>query len=388
MASFFRLLLRKEANMKKHTWWMLLGLGLLLVPLTLFHISCGGGGGSDSGGSSTINTETGSVAIFLTDDPADDYEHIYITITKVSLIPVHENGDGEPVVIYEFPNGYEVDLLSIRNDDHLLTMKKNIPAGLYSKIRLEISDIRPEPKNEVVGACSSFKLPSGKIDLNPREPFRVIPRTTLAIRLDIDANKSINVSGNCVFRPVVFVDILEVAQRCPQILKGTITSSGTDSQTKGFILALAHNRGELEVSLSQNPVIFDENGDFEDEQALKVGQEVRVRGSLNNSGVLEASVIVIGDVIDVKGVVDGPVNTQTNLFPFTPNLGEELVGQYDVLAVGGSTFILTNCDTVVGSGEIQTGVLARVIGKTVRANGKYVLRAVVILLRPAPSPPV
>jgi len=369
--------------MKKHTLWVLFGLGLLLVPLTLFHLSCGGGGG-DSGGSA----ETGSVALFLTDDPADDYSHIYITITKVSLIPVQENGDGAPVVIYEFPKGYEVDLLSIRNDDHLLTVKKNIPAVLYSKVRLEISDIRPEPKDGVVGACPSFKLASDKIDLNPREPFRVIPRTTLAIRLDIDANKSINVSASCVFRPVVFVDILEVAQRCPQILKGTIKSLiGSEGQTQGFILALDHNRGELEVSLSQNPVIFDENGDFQDGQALKVGQEVRVRGNLNNSGVLEASVIVIGDVIDVKGVADGSV--ANNIFLFTPNSEEELVGQHEVLVINGKTLILTNCDTEVGSGEIQAGMPARIFGKLVRDNnGVDKLRAVVILLRPAPSPPV
>ena len=372
-------------NMKKHSLAILLGLSLLMVSFSLFHLSCGGGGGN-SGGSPAINTETGSVAVFLTDDPADDYSHIYITITKVSLIPADENG-GQPVVLYEFPNGYEVDLLAIRSDDHLLTVKKNIPAGLYSKIRLEIADIFP-----VGGPCGSFKLASGKIDLNPREPFRVIPKTTLAIRLDVDANKSINVSESCVFRPVVFVDILEVAQRCPQILKGTIKSlitGGTGSPTEGFILALDQNRGDLEVSILQNPVIFDENGDFKDGGSLKAGQEVRVRGSLNNSGVLVASVIVIGDVIDVKGVVNGSVNPDTSLFLFTPHAGEELVGPYDVLVVQGKTLILTNCDTEVGSEEIKDNILARVIGKLVRNNsGEDVLRAVVILLRPASSPPV
>jgi hypothetical protein len=76
-------------------------------------------------------------------------------------------------------------LLELRNEDLLLTVKKRIPAGFYEKIRLEIDDIRSEG-----GPCDEpgkyFKLPSGKIDLNPRGGIFVKSGQTLSIRLDID----------------------------------------------------------------------------------------------------------------------------------------------------------------------------------------------------------
>jgi len=48
------------------------------------------------------------------------------------------------------------------------------------------------------------KLPSGKIDLNPRGDFEVTAGATLSIRIDIDADKSIKLhqagqSGKCIF---------------------------------------------------------------------------------------------------------------------------------------------------------------------------------------------
>lgn len=77
----------------------------------------------------------------------------------------------------------------------------------------------------------TVELPSGRIDLDPREPFQVRVGGTLAIRLDIDANKSINLhqagnSGKCIFRPVIFVDIREEVPtgRCPKVLSGIIAS--------------------------------------------------------------------------------------------------------------------------------------------------------------------
>ncbi|MBW2439984.1 MAG: DUF4382 domain-containing protein, partial [Deltaproteobacteria bacterium] len=270
------------------------------------------GGGSDSGAASDAGS--GTAALFLADGPADEYEKIWITICKVSLIPAENNPNQSEVVLYESDRCFEVNLLELRDEDLLLSVKKRVPAGYYSKIRLVIDDIWSEG-----GPCDEpdryFKLPSGKIDLSPRGGIFVKSGATVALRLDIDANKSINLheagnSGKCIFRPVVFVDVdtISAPRRCPRILIGDIARLIKNPRTDeidGFYLDLIGERGLITVWLSDNPrnptIIFGEDGYRVRRSALEPEQRVRVRGKLMPGGDLTASVVVIGDVLNVKG---------------------------------------------------------------------------------------
>ena len=168
-------------------------LGLLVTTLLT---SCGDDGGGP----------TGTVAVLLADGPADDYDHLFVTIREVSLIST--DNEFSPEVLFRSEAGLEVDLLDLRDEDFLVAVKRSVAAGTYSKIRLEVSDVRPEG-----GPCEQLRttLPSGRMDLNPRRDFEVVAGGTLSIRFDIDANKSLNLhvagySGRCVFRPVVYSD--------------------------------------------------------------------------------------------------------------------------------------------------------------------------------------
>jgi len=285
----------------------------------------------------------------------------------VTLIP----SEGEHVVIYRSSEGYELDLLAYSDDDFLFTMKRKIPAGTYEKIRLEVSNIVP-----VDGPCSDMKLPSGKIDLNPRGTFEVEPDETLAIRLDIDANKSINISGSCNFRPVVFVDIEPIAwrTRCPGILKGEITElidKNQDGDIEGFVLDLQGDRGTLDVYLLGNAVIFGENGLPAGSDDLAEGQPVWVRGRLDVDGDLQASEVVIGPVDVLKGTVETAYDEQDKTFSL--KTGETTVHLSD------ETLVLVGCDEAVGPDAIQPGMLARVFGKL---SGDEI-QAIVVFLKPA-----
>ncbi|MGQ9694425.1 MAG: DUF4382 domain-containing protein [Thermodesulfobacteriota bacterium] len=367
---------------KKFTLGMLEVLAISALVISL--MSCGGGGSSsDTSFGESSSSGTGTVAFLLADAPTDDYERIWITITEVSLIPVDHNGT--PVVIFKKADGLRIDLLEYRDEDYLLTIKEGIPVGLYAKIRLAINDIEVEPK--AGAACSNLeiKLPRGKIDLNPREPFLVSPGGKLSIRLDIDANKSINLhkagkSGKCIFRPVVFVDIKEGIPigRCPKILRGTIDQLITDNgQNIGFYLRLANDRGTIKVNLSRNTAIFDTQGDFVNAGSLEVGQEVKVRGKFDSTGALVASLVVIGDVLDITGLVAAAVDTSTYTFPLTAATGQEIVGSVEVKVDPVNTLILIGCDTEVGWEYIQAGMKARVFGKLDMQSGN--LKAVAIL---------
>jgi hypothetical protein len=374
--------------MKRHTVLGVLLLLALIVPLAALLLSCGGGGGSSSTEGTSSGTGTGSVAVLLADGPADDYTNIFIWVTEVSLIPAA--GSAAPVTIFQtnqFEDGYrghKVDLLAYRDEDFILTVKRNVPAGKYAKIRLEISHIEAEG----TGDCSEFeiKLPSGKIDLNPRKSFFVNRGATLSIRLDIDANKSINLhsagkSGKCIFRPVVFVDIEEGAplDRCPKVASGTIDSLRYDTnEVVGFVLNLQGDRGTLEVSLSAKTSIFNADFGCAIPEDLQIGDQVKVRGRLNYKGVFDASLVVIGELLDVIGTVTkAPGDKPAALsFNFQPSLNQELGGEWPVTREA-CTLVLVGCDTSVDPSTIQKGMPVRIFGKAFPGE----LRAAAVVLR-------
>lgn len=351
---------------------------LVCVPGLLFLNGCGGGGSSSSspGGS-------GTVAVLLADGPADDYDSIWIWITKISLIP--ESNSDSPVVVFESddPDGWKADLLDLRDQDAVVTVKDNIPAGRYGKIRLYIADIQPEGG---VGPCDpadmEIKLPSGKIDLNPKGGFEVIPGETISIRIDIDCDKSISLhpaglSGKCIFRPVVFVEIekIESPRKCPRILKGTIDE--IFDENTGFILLLGEGRGPLTVYLTDDVIIFGEDGSPVDKSELDEDQTVYVRGRLDAEGDLRASVIVIGNVLLVKGTVATPFDGDKFTLELMP---PHIFAQNIVdVAVSYDTFVMMGCDQEVDPDVIRAGMIARVVGK-VSLENQYI-QAIAVLLK-------
>ena len=360
---------------------------LCLVYAAFVLIGCGGSGGGGGGSDSVSGAAgSGSVALLLADGPADDYEEIWISVTKVLLIPSDRNPHKSPVVIFESDEGHEINLLELRDEDFLLTVKKRVPAGWYSKIRLEVKDIWAEG-----GPCDDFKLPSNKIDLNPQGDFLVRSGETLAIRLDIDANKSINLheagnSGKCIFRPVVFVDIetIKTPQRCPRIIAGDIERLIENDRTgeiEGFVLDLIGKRGFINVWLSDNPrmptIIFGEDGFRVRRTALEAGQRVRVRGKLMPEGDLTASVVIIGNVLNVKGTVVAPVNSDS-IFPLWLDSDQAFIGEQVDVEITNATLILIGCDEEVGPEAIQRGKRSRVIGKYDVDND--VFRAIAVFL--------
>ena len=78
--------------------------------------SCGGGGGGGSSSSTGVGSGgTGSAAVLLADGPAEDYDHLWMSVLEVTLLP--QDGSGlDPVTLFRSsdPDGYEFDLLDER----------------------------------------------------------------------------------------------------------------------------------------------------------------------------------------------------------------------------------------------------------------------------------
>jgi hypothetical protein len=354
-------------------------MAMSLMCLGFLITACGGGGGSGSSSDSpTAPSGTGSVAVLITDGPSAEVDALILKISKISLIPA---GNGEAVVIYDDPQHDTIDVLKYKSKEepYFLTLKNEVPAGYYAKIRLEIEDI------EVVGGpCEekSIKLPSGKIDLNPRGGFYVKEGESIAIQLDFDANKSFNLhqagkSGKCILRPVIFVDIdtIDWQQRCPKIIKGTIEKK--DGDTK-FLLKPAGNRGTVWVIVDDDTVIVDEKGVVtQDETILQPGDTVYVRGRLTREGIL-ASLVVEGEVLKVDGKSNDSVkNDNLGLFfPFTPNSGEAVIDDINV-RVSEKTPILLDCNTAGSLDDISKDTPVTVIGKLSTEKG-FIAAAVLV----------
>ena len=368
--------------MSRRALALLIVLVLLVGPAAFLIVSCGSGGGGSGDSSIPGSSGTGSVALFVADNPADECNEINIYITEVSLIPA---GDGAPIVVFESksPDGYKVNILDYKDENFFLCLK-DVPAGEYAKIRLKVADIEvkggpcdnTDPKNP---ENLEVKLPSGKIDLNPQESFRVRRKGCLNVTLDFDANKSFQLkqagkSGKCIFRPVIFVDIEEgkPAPRCPRILSGTIKSFILSENVRiGFELE-RDGLPELRIFFAEDVAIVDDFGEFIDASELNLNDPVKVRGKLDSWHKFVASIIVVGEVDTVEGIVQSTVGNGE--FSLTP-LGQDSEIQVQIFP---QTLLLFGCDTEIDDPSIiKPGVIVRVVGK--EENGG--LNAVIVFLR-------
>jgi hypothetical protein len=319
---------------------------------------------------------TGSVAVVLTDESTDAYAEITIYVTEVSLLPAPGYGP-DPVIIFHCPEGYPVNLLDYRTKDFFLTRTENVPAWQYDKVRLRVKKIESIPPCD---GDKDWKLPSNKIDLNPRAPFEVEPGETLLIRLDVDAPKSIHThpaDEKCMFRPVVFVDIEAVMlpQPCPLFVTGIISKPiDRDAQTviEAFTLQFADRPGALPVQLTPETVIFLADGSEGDASDLEEGRTVWVRGRLDMEGRLQAYQIIIGDIVKLEGTVKSSVVEDT--FSLLP---DDETAPVDVKLTDES-LVFFGCDTAATQQDIQPELRAEVIGKDPTGG----LLAIFVFLQP------
>jgi len=235
----------------------------LLTVLSLIIIGCES---SDQGIGDT-GKGTGSVALLLTDAPIDDFDKFLITVSEISLL-----GDDGSVSL--FSGNETIDLLDLNSHSDLFSLTTNIPAGNYYKVRMQVSN----PKLLVLDMDGNILddetvVPkmggNGKLDLNPRGEIVITAGQTLALQLDMDAQKSIhliqNGNGDYRFRPVVFIDVL------------TDTMLGKLVRLSGYVDDIEENNFELckqPVDNNDDDLISvkddDDDANHENEHCIKI----------------------------------------------------------------------------------------------------------------------
>jgi len=173
-------------------------LPIVALAISFFVAACGGSGTGDSGTQAPTPT-TGTVALLFTDKPTDEFSAIKLDVIEAILI-----GGEEHQILFQ--GSKPIDLLDLTNFNEPVVFGE-VKVGTYTKLRLVIDNLELVPND---GGPSIFPaLPAnGKIDLLEPEGFAVLPGRTLMAEIDMDANKSIKITGagngrKYNFRPVV-----------------------------------------------------------------------------------------------------------------------------------------------------------------------------------------
>ncbi|MES2999934.1 MAG: DUF4382 domain-containing protein [Pseudomonadota bacterium] len=185
--------------------------GALALTATL--AACGGGGGGGAVGAAG----DGSLRMALTDAPACGYDHVWVTIEKVSVHQSSTAGDSDAGwKDLTLSPARKVDLLSLTNGvlEELGTMP--LAAGQYSQIRLVLASNSGTGASALAnsiqptgGAITELSTPSAQQSgLKLQAHFDVAAGQMADVVLDFDACKSIVKAGNSGrynLKPVVSV---------------------------------------------------------------------------------------------------------------------------------------------------------------------------------------
>jgi hypothetical protein len=198
--------------------------------------ACGGGGGDGAPAAGE-----GSLRMALTDAPACGYDHVWVTIEKVS---VHQSGTAAETDAgwkdLTLSPARKVDLLSLTNGvlEELGTMP--LPAGKYSQIRLVLASNSGTGTSTLAnsiqptgGAITELSTPSAQQSgLKLQANFDVAAGQMADVVLDFDACKSIVKAGNSGrynLKPVI-----SVVPRIASGIQGYVATSmvsGTSTTT-------------------------------------------------------------------------------------------------------------------------------------------------------------
>jgi len=298
------------------------GLGWARMPMlaavvSLFLSACGGGAGTTTNPPVVVPPPpqpTGIIGLVITDKPTEEFSAIKLDIVQAVLL----SDDGQEL-LFEGPR--QIDLLDLTNYSEPVLFER-VAAGTYTKLRLFIDNLELVSMD---GTESWFPaLPAnGKVDLLDQDGFAVLPGRTLIVEVDIDANKSIKVTGTgngkYQFRPVVKVDILDGGLQDKLARVEGFVAEIYDDPAGSFRLCHAVEVDNcITVHTGMDTSVFDMDGLPTDMASLMVEDPVVVIGRYgwddSGSGDIWLDAIIVeigGNAVQAKGnVVSDPADNQ------------------------------------------------------------------------------
>ncbi|MGB5510544.1 MAG: DUF4382 domain-containing protein [Woeseiaceae bacterium] len=333
----------------------------LALATAVFLAACGGGSSGSAPVVETSTATTGTFGLFITDKPSEDFAEINLDVTKAVLI----GGDDAQQVLFDVADGAdvrEINLLDLTNFNEPIVFGE-VAVGTYTKLRLFIDNLVLVPHDPDAAPISIDKLPAnGKIDLLDQDGFDVLPGGTLLAEVDIDANKSIKVtgtgkSGKYNFRPVVKVQFSNDGAQDKLARFEGFVSDPLDPAGSFSLCATETAENCVDVMTGINTSFFDIDGAPTDFTGVALDSPVVVFGryEVDPDVFLDALVVEIGGTaVQVKGeVVSNPVD---DTFLLLAEDGSDLTVELQV----GTRFF--NDDGEIGADAVLLGADVEVEG--------------------------
>lgn len=390
-----------------------------MATLSFFLSSClalaagsGCDSGSGSGGGAVVATgATGRVAVLMTDAPTDEFVQVFVTVTRIDLLP-DEDSDDDRVTIFEGRETF--DLLALENVSDPFAIAEDVPVRRYEKLRMQVEEIELVRMNGS-GGFESVRprlVAGGRIDLNPRGGFEVEPGSLLAVRLDMDARRSILINetgnGQFIFRPQVFVEIMSEADPGRLlVIDGIVEDLDLDTSPAELeVCEVAirlrsdsdrRDRQCLTVFVEEETSIFDEAGLATDLDAIFLGDPVAVFGRFAKDDrerlAIDAELIEIGGseaFLALTGVISGAFDepSGTILVDLDPGQGFDLGDDPSIaVVVVEQTRLFSETGQSLDQSDLVRGARVEIDGVFVPSTDlPDVLRAVLLFVEPPPDP--
>lgn len=264
---------------------------------SFFVAACGGSGSSTEPLPDPVGINFGTVGLWFTDLPSEDFQSIIMTVNSATLI----GSDDAHHVLFEGER--TIDLLNLTNYTEPVIFGE-VQVGTYTKIRLMIESIELVPVGAVDEDDSIFaKVPAnGKVDLLQSDGFDVLPGRTVMVELDVDANKAFKVtsagkSGKVNFRPVVKVNVYYDEGVPPKLVRLEGAVSGDPDGSSGTFVLCNIDAPDYCVDVSTDTMtsLFNDEGLGTDFTGLADGAMVTVIGEYSSEPIfLDAFVVQIG----------------------------------------------------------------------------------------------
>ena len=331
----------------------------------LFVIFLAGAGVLAGCGPSDFSSEAGgSVQLLLTDGPTDEFDQVNISVDTIALL-----GEGESVYLLAETTSY--NLLDLRNCAAMLAVQHDVPVGTYSKLRLDISNIELV-KFKADGSVEQTivpKLASGRIELNPKSQFAVAAGERLVIELDMDAEKSIQITTSgkekYVFHPQVFVEVISDATALLIRLTGKALNVQDDSFQlcrQGMILA---DTSCAQINIVSGTVVMSSDIAIASYADVSEGDDVLVFGHLDSTTDAINAVRVFDDTTELstfKGEFSGAVVADAIDFSITKDAVGVSSGEMLPMRPMSPAAVYDNQGKSLTANAIADGISADVIG--------------------------
>jgi hypothetical protein len=272
--------------MKKY--WGIIIAGVLLV--AMLTVSCTGLPGGNVAG------QTGPLRLLLSDDNGNataigDFESINVTVYQIGF---QKAGESESWIVPQDYVPWTGNLLDLIGTNSSVIWDGYIPAGLYDKVFLWVSNVTGILKPEAGGGVADIWVPSGKLQITiDGVPFTVTEGGAIVdFVFDITVVKS-GESGQYLIVP-------QIAQSGPD---QDYQEVGNDNQynqegeihLKGTILTMADSMWTVGVG-SEEWSVNVTGAQIEGTPAL--GLKVKVEGVISDGNIILASGV---EVVQVEG---------------------------------------------------------------------------------------